>query len=166
MSAYRRAARPSGAALTRARDAAVQELAARTRARDEQRAELEALELLVAEERAVHDQAVRRAEEDRIRALRLVLATAKHVPDPLRSGIEKEARLLKLEHLLERPSQPPGARPVPRPEDAMARLHAAREERAQHAASQAIALETLRLRLSRAEARVREAEDDLRRLVD
>jgi hypothetical protein len=143
----------------------MQELAERTEACEKLRAELDALEAMVASERAAHDLGVRQAEEDRVRALRLVMSAARHVPEELRAGIEREARHLKLEHLLD-PKAPRTERPVPRPEAAMAHLSTVRRERAEHAALRALELESLRQRLAGASERARDAEDELRRLVD
>jgi hypothetical protein len=167
--AYRRAARPSGSALSAARQAA-------SRRVEDARAELEAARLdldvaqrAAAELRRSHDEAVSIAEQERTRALRLAIALADPatVPPRLRESLGREQRERALSRALEGRGSPSVRSEPPRavdPAEAVAALTAARTERARALSAQVALLGERERAVKRAAEALVDAEDDLRRL--
>ena len=165
---YRRAARPSGQALGAARSAAEARL---LEAQASLRIAHDALasgEREAAELRRAHDEAVHDAEEERTRALRLVIAHAPEgtVPPGLRESLSKDQRARGLTRALEGRGEiqrSQGGR-VASAEQAHERLLALRVERSKALADAQRALVPRRRECAEAKARLTEAQADLERL--
>lgn len=133
--------------------------------RDVRQAALLELEAKHAAEAEQLHAAVRAAEDDRLRAIRLAMALGKDVPPALRAALDKEVERQRLERVLDRPSQPPRPGKVPSVPDALSALERARRARAEHAATAALEIGAAKISLARAEDAVREAEADHLRLA-
>ncbi len=165
--AYRRGAKPSGVALDVAKEIGVRRL---EEAKEAHRVAVEALtacELHATEVRRSHDEIVDRLEEARLRALRLAIALspADSVPPGLRESLDRDARSQHLRRALDGRASERAPGRVPSVEEAAAALQSARTERARALAALLPELGRVQREARRTAEELRDAEDEMRRLV-
>lgn len=165
---YRRAARPSGHAFGAARAAAIELLEQAQVALRLADDALASAERDAAELRRAHDEAVHEAEEERTRALRLVMAHAPPgtVPPRLRESLQREQRARGLTRALEGRGEIQRSRGgrVASAQEAHERLLTLRVERSKAITEAQRKLAPLRRERAEAQERLAQAQADLDRL--